>query len=192
VAWFLGNNDLRFAAYPFDWLLTLDHPSFILLLQEEFSNFMNENYLVRFPKGNIINTYYKVDFRHDWPDSDFEQNTPLIREKYQRRIKRFFELGHYLGRVYFFRGAFDISSDSTLPFITSHCYTVTPSEAEAIRDILHQKFPNLDFRLIILNYLEEITPDIQGLDRIIEFKIRKTNKSESYKQMLEILLQSGL
>jgi len=187
VAWYLGNNDLRTAAYPFDWLLTLDHSTCLSLIQEEFLHFMDEAFLVPGSGGNVINTYYSVDFRHDWLTGSIEEHMPTVRDKYQRRIKRFFKLADYPGKVYFIRSAFDKSLNPSLPTITEGCSVVTFEQAQSLRNLLLEKFPQLDFELVILNYAEEMTEDIQGLYRVTEFKISKANRAADYRQILNTL-----
>ncbi|HXF28244.1 MAG TPA: DUF1796 family putative cysteine peptidase, partial [Chlamydiales bacterium] len=61
----LRNCHLRTAAFPFDWVMSLDHPRVIDCLQQDFKYFMNENYLVPHP-GYVHNTAYNIAFVHDW------------------------------------------------------------------------------------------------------------------------------
>jgi hypothetical protein len=105
TALFISNGGRRVAAFPFDWILTLDSSKFELLLQNNFHFFLDKNFLIQAQDGTIVNTFYNINFRHDWPLplQDFDSNLLQIQEKYQRRIKRFNKLINFKGRVYFVR-----------------------------------------------------------------------------------------
>lgn len=190
VTMHISHNKMRTAAFPFDWLLTLDYQGFISALKDDFYFFMDKSYLYQHPEGNIIHTKYNIDFRHDWPDMNFEKHFPEIRKKYERRIRRFQQLNEYAGRVYFMRSPFDLSINPRLPTITKECTKIDTSHAQALRDVLRQKFPHLDFRLIIINYAEEHTPSITGIEQVMEFKVRKSHKKEDYSAIIQQLLKS--
>ena len=149
VAWYLRENQKRTAAFPFDWLLTLDHQGFISLLENDFTLFMDQMYLQQHPRGNVIHTKYNIDFRHDWSATNFRDDFANIREKYERRIKRFQQLNEYRGKVYFVRSAFDLNLDASLPTITSECERIDAAQAVAIRNILSQKFSYLFSRRLV-------------------------------------------
>ena len=185
-------NNLRSAAFPFDWLLTLNFSGFLSLLQDDFAFFMDKRYLVQDSQGVVLNTYYQIDFRHelhDWTDNDFMKHFPEIKEKYQRRIQRFKECRHNKTRAYFIRAAFDLNLNPHLPTITKECTKIDAVQACTLKNLLHQKFPQLDLYVVILNYEEEKTVPITGEERILEFKIRKSHKKEDYSKVFQLLLE---
>jgi hypothetical protein len=187
-------NNLRSAAFPFDWLLTLNFEGFLALLEDDFKFFMNRGYLVQDSNRVLLNTYYQIDFRHelhDWPDNDFATHYPEIKEKYRRRISRFKECDYNKNRAYFIRAAFDsdLNPHQNLPTINEDCTKIDRAEAEALKRVLQQKFPKLDFYLVIINYAEENRASIQGIERVLEYKIRKSHKKEDYTRLFQLLVQ---
>jgi len=193
VANFIGYYGLRTAAYPFDWMLTL-HESLIAVLEQDFAYFVDERFLVPHRFG-VVNSYYNIDFRHDWPDfgqswykMDFRRILPEVQDKYQRRIGRFYDLTEHVGKVFFIRIPLDIDySLDQYPTFTSASKRITSTEALTIRNLLLERFPNLDFDLVVINYVEEGAPDIVGLDRVYEFKVSLTHKFEDWEEILRYL-----
>ncbi len=194
VAAYLRQAGLRSEAYPFDWLTTFDHTLFASLIYNDFAYFMDARFLYQYPYGNVVNWCYQIDFRHDWPYSDinFAKYFPEIRKKYERRIERFRKLNRHYGKVYFVRAAYDLNLDPFLPTVTSQCTRIEISDAEILRNTLYEKFPNLDFTLVIVNYIEEETPDIIGLEKVIEFKVRKGYRTEDYSRLFQLLKNGQL
>jgi len=185
-------NNLRSAAFPFDWLLTLDFEGFLALIQEDFRFFMDKRYIIQNDENALINTYYHIDLRHemhDWPDADFPKHYSEIKEKYQRRINRFKECNYNKSRAYFIRAAFDLELNPKLPTITQDCTRIEKNQAETLKNLLRKKFPQLDFYLVIINYAEENIEAILGIDRVIEFKIRKSHRNEDYKNLFQQLIE---
>lgn len=188
----MTGNNLRSAAFPLDWLLTLDFAGLLSLLQEDFALFMDENHLIQDSEGTVFNTYYRIVFLHelhDWTDRDFAKHYPEIREKYRRRINRFKECNYNKGKAYFIRAAYDLDINPNTPTLTKESSKVDRFQAEALKDVLRQKFPNLDFYLVIINYAEEQADDIIGIDRVLEFKVQKTCKKEDYASIFQRLIE---
>jgi len=140
-------HGLRDAAFPFDWLLTLNVDKLVLCLDEHFEHFLDESCFVREGgQSHLTNVYYDFQFTHDWP---FHWATPVnaerhrvqmdyIKEKYSRRIARFDSLKNYKGKVFFMR-SFELGSE------------YQPGPVLKIRDALKRYFPNLNFTLVIVN-----------------------------------------
>ncbi len=199
VAQQLRKNNLREAAYPFDWILTLDHPGFLKSIKEDFALFLAPPVLLPlkspalpYPAGNVINTYYHIDFRHDWhdwPERRFKQLLPSVQAKYKRRIERFNALQQAKGKIYFIRAAFDLASDplKIIYTVTDHCHLIKAHQARQLREVLQQKFPSLNFHLIVINYTDADWPLLPAMRRIKEYRIRKTDKDEDYKKLLDQL-----
>lgn len=192
IATVLGHYNLRHLAGPLDWLLTLDYDRFLLLIENDFEGLVDEQFLTQYPDNHVINSYYNIDFRHDWTELNFEIKLPEIQSRLRRRVNRILDLKHYDGKVYFIRGAFDTSINPFLPTITKQCTKITPQDAENLKNVLQKKYPNLDFTLIIINYYEESDCEFNSnLERIMEFKVCKLNRKkreEDYKAIMEFLM----
>jgi len=180
----------RYFSTPVDWLLSLDHKGLTSLIARKFIAMFDEKFLYQYPEGYVVNTHYNIDFRHDWPDNDLYKHLPSIKEKYERRIERFFNLHEHSSKIFFVRSAFDNNLNvlNNMPFYTSSCRTVAASEAQELYDVLEQKFSHVKFVLVIINYEEEKSPPIVGLKNIIEFKVSKLCKDEGYRTFTPLLI----
>ena len=105
IAYQLEKHKLRKSSYPFDWILS-DEKAIYNILNNEFKNFIDQEYLQvkntshNFPiideswnndKKNTIRVFhklYKIHFLHDFRNID---DIDIVREKYNRRIKRFLD-----------------------------------------------------------------------------------------------------
>ena len=138
---------LRDAAFPFDWLITINVDKFLLCLDERFEHFSDESCFFR--EGDhcdVTNVRYDLKFTHDWvfnygPVSPELNSAHIahINQKYARRIARFESLKSYKGKVFFMRSFasdLDYQNDSALK----------------LRDALRRFFPNLNFVLVIVNW----------------------------------------
>src|SRR3990167_144459 len=187
VASYLDWHKARTAAYPFDWLFTFDYAKFLALMDNDFALFMDKAYLKQESRGNVFHEKYHIDFWHDWYETDFEDRYLEVAEKYERRLERFRELGKHPGKVYFIRAAFDLNLSPLYWNLTKECLTIDKSHAEALRNTLRKKFPGLDFALVVINYAEMDSPDLEDLERILEYKIRKSHKIEDYGHLIDQL-----
>lgn len=93
----VANELLRFglsdACYPFDWSV-IDFKSVMYLINSNFDDFLNEKRL----KQNVTRKHiYADEFRKIYLYHDFnayqslKEQMPAVREKYKRRIARFYE-----------------------------------------------------------------------------------------------------
>ncbi len=189
VAAMIRSQGERYFATPVDWLLSLDHKGLVSLINDNFKQMFNIEYLYQYPEGYVVNSLYKIDFRHDWPTNDLAGPLPKIQEMYERRIERFLNLHEISGRVFFVRSAFDskLNVADNMPFYTQECFIVTAAEAEELRDSLEKKFSRLKFILVVINYEEEHSPVIVGRKNIIEFKVRKSHKVDDYLKIVPLL-----
>jgi hypothetical protein len=105
IAYHLQKNNLRFEAYPFDWINS-NIDGINLCISDNFLNFTNSHYLefknesLNFPlidenwienKTKIIKVQhiiYKFIFPHDFKDKNDKEINNFI-SKYSRRIERF-------------------------------------------------------------------------------------------------------
>lgn len=149
----LKNHGLRLASYPFDWLDT-DFDSLCNLLQNDFVDFLAKENLqlghslgfllangsvTVLPIPHILDTKYHIAMRHDFDfNPNFLEKYDLIKQKYDRRIKRFYDTLNSGQHIYFIR------------------HLLTYQQALVLTEILNNKFPNLDYTLIAIDYSEEI------------------------------------
>ncbi len=144
----------RKAAFPFDWNISLDGEKLIEILRNDFSNFLNEEYLTPYGWATLLNTLYHIEFVHDgsWEGPDFAVFMPILQSKYQRRIERFKNLKNHQGKVFFIRSAYIHSIEDRNRFYKIK-ENIEISEEYALRlyESLKEYFPTLDFTLIIIN-----------------------------------------
>lgn len=153
IAHALRASDLRWTAYPFDWITTIDSERFLKAISEDFKYFLDKECLFISPKGPgfLLNSYYHFEFLHD---GDFRE--PGVMEefqiKYQRRIDRFRKLDCYKGKVIFIRTAFEYSTtDPHRYYLCADNLEISDDYALKLYDILKARFPKLCFTLVILN-----------------------------------------
>lgn len=101
-AQYLKKNGLRLTSGPFDWLTNAGFEDRFELMLNDFQYFLDKKYLKQMPKPTQFpadknNDYYeniktKLYFWHDFPaDKSFEEAYPEVKQKYERRIKRFYD-----------------------------------------------------------------------------------------------------
>lgn len=188
----IQENKLRKEAYPFDWLLTFNEERLIALLEDDFSFFLDERYLFRDPNllSAVENSYYEMEFRYDFSiesDVEFKESLKEVQAKYDRRIQRFRALNDHSGKVFFIRVAYDLSNGGPCYWWQEKYASISKENAEILKETLGRFFPSLDFTLVIVNYTEENVPKIEGIEGIIEFKIRKSHRVIDYMKMLRSL-----
>lgn len=97
LGWFCGtanamnHNGVRNFSSPFDWCFS-NFDSVIKMIKNDFSDFMNINNL-KISEDNhkaFIDFKYDFYFNHDVMEN-FQSEFSIIKEKYERRIKRFLE-----------------------------------------------------------------------------------------------------
>ena len=185
VAHVLRDTKARSAAYPFDWLLTLNPEGFVSLLQNNFESFLKQDCLKQIPTG-FTNTLYDIEFRHDLygMDTSFEEYLPTIQEKHQRRISRFRNLNDFSGKVFFLRSAYPPHYP---PLTTGHtnCFVITSIQAKKLQEALVRLFPKLNFTLVIVNYAKVTSQRIVGIDKVVEYTIGKD--VQGLEQLIQLL-----
>lgn len=113
IAYQLQILGLRKDAYPFDWLNINDISNIGKCLQKDFSNFIDEEYLIvkkvnnnfsyidddwthnenKYDMVNVVHKLYNFNFKHDFKiDFGKINNIQEIKIKYDRRIKRFYDV----------------------------------------------------------------------------------------------------
>ncbi len=95
----LRHCHLQFASYPFDWIAGSDIVSRAQIICNGFQNFLRKEALIlrkknESPRGSNVwaNTDNGLEFCHDFHNGiSFDEEYPIVYEKYQRRAKRLIE-----------------------------------------------------------------------------------------------------
>lgn len=93
VAMELEKMGLRTESSPFDWLIS-DFDGVIRAIQNEFCDFLEYTYMEQSKDihKHYRNKKYGFKFFHDFNEYiPLEKQLPVVREKYDRRIKRFYK-----------------------------------------------------------------------------------------------------
>lgn len=94
VAGELEKYGLRSASYPFDWMIS-DFSGVIKCIEEEFKDFLNEEYLSQSfnDRTHYKNEKYNFYFFHDFDKfKSLEKQLSKINAKYKRRAERFLKI----------------------------------------------------------------------------------------------------
>jgi hypothetical protein len=126
----------RTVAFPFDWVVSADTGKLIELLEDDFRCFFDERFLHKSSNG-WAHLLYQLTFPHD------PQILEDFKDKYQRRISRFRELNQYPGQVTFLRFA--------SPYFPEYS-EISHRDALRLDQALRSYFPDLRYRLLILNF----------------------------------------
>lgn len=196
-------SGLRKAAFPLDWVLSLDNKGIVEMLEDDFTHFLDEEFLVPdsllLPKAHaetLVNLKYHVEFVHEGNfRSDYFQNVEKVKEKYARRIRRFKELSQFPGIVYFLRCNYmDAEIDVHRPFKFSEITEISDEDALQIFTALKIRFPDLKFKLVVINQTQPFDGTLlieQSLhEDIIKTRIRTSGDHlfEIYSQFFHSLL----
>lgn len=173
---------LRKAAFPFDWNMSFDGEYLIKALEEDFENFLKEEYLVPDGPDTLLNTYYHMEFIHDgrfW-DELYSYYLPLLQAKYKRRIARFKSLKDFRGKVWFLRSAYLFSVDGKSYYHVPENIEITEDFALRLFKALKDMFPGLDFSLLITNNHEQESVLLEKwlTDRILMIRGPALNKDQ--------------
>lgn len=155
VAINLQKNGMRHAAFPFDWVASVDCEKFLKIFQTDFEYFLDDKYLF-IKDSHAFNDYYNLEFPHDifFEPEEFEEWIEF-KDKYTRRIKRFRELGDYKGKVYFIRSSFGYSNHPDRYFKCKENISISTEYSQRLYNTLRNIFPRLDFALIISDPAKE-------------------------------------
>lgn len=179
----LRMHGFRDAAFPFDWLITSDNDGLVKCLNENFEHFTDTTYFQKFGKIDTDNICYNFRFTHDWPHKDEEWNPQkyleqldFIKNKYERRIKRFFNINNFTGKVFFIR-SFELQYD----YVAESGWNT--QNVKKVYDALKRLFPAVDFTLVVISVTDPKIPEIDHLDGVIEYKIdgRDITINDDYK-----------
>lgn len=170
TAEFIKKHGFRFQSHPLDWVIT-SFDSLVLFILNEGKNFFEKESLlfnVTYPKHVIskavMETHYGIYSLHDLVYSTddgsgikrFHQvilaNYEIAKEKFDRRILRFFNL---------------LKSNKKILFIR---LGIERQEAILLDQLLHLQYPQLEYLILALDEREEMKID-WGLDRVKNFYV---------------------
>jgi hypothetical protein len=147
-----GAAGYRKFAFPLDWAISVNEENLIQLLQDDFFYLFSEEYILTYDPidelvsghNGIKNTYYDITFPHeeDCFSAGSAQAIDEFKRKYKRRVNRFLSLNNFSGKVFFIRMA--PIHYSFVPILLD--------DAVHLNESLKEKFPRLDFTLIIINF----------------------------------------
>ncbi|MDD2781550.1 DUF1796 family putative cysteine peptidase [Sulfuricurvum sp.] len=123
---------------PFDLSVT-PYMAVCELIETDFRDFLNVDYLAVNEHNKIVHTKYHIVFNHESDPNEIARyvadNFALLKEKYEKRVVNFYQ---YL-------------KDSDILFICTYARVVYPIE---LCSILRRKFPELNFKLLSLFFFE--------------------------------------
>ncbi|MBX9703132.1 MAG: papain-like cysteine peptidase, partial [Silvanigrellaceae bacterium] len=153
----IKHSEYSIGSFPIDWVLSIDGEGLIVMLQENFANFLNLDYLQCDIAGYLINNYYRITFSHEgsWhQNKDWKEKFPEFFERMERRINRFKNLNNLKQKVYFIRKAWPLSTHPNYNFTNKENLKISDDYAIRLYESLKVPLPDLDYRLIILNPAE--------------------------------------
>lgn len=193
----LRSCGVRKAAFPFDWILSTDGKKLIEIMDDDFSHFLEEAYLVPAKSSNtvLLQTFYHMEFHHEglWhgdPDVLVQNREKLIK-KYQRRVERFRQLKDYQGKVVFVRFANKYSLEPNVFYRCRENLEITDASALNLYSALKRYFPELNFYLMIVNVHghEEIEEEKCLLDNLLMIRSNPVQpvsvKIAAYKKLFD-------
>jgi len=146
--------ELRKAAFPFDWIVSMDGEALVEMLNSDFQGFLGDGFFTPFgPAGHLLHTRYHLEFLHDGNfNHRFRENLDALKEKYQRRIDRFRSLRDFKGKLVFLRYAYPYSlTDPNRFYHFRENLEITEEYALRLYEALASFFPNVDLYLVALN-----------------------------------------
>jgi len=167
IAWNLQRYGLRDKAFPFDWLRAPDFYLIVKTIKDDFDKFFSELKITSststayplstdkhdFPMDEktspavVVQNIHKIKFCHDFKFNNGKESTienlnlSDVVDKYNRRIRRFYEI---------------LQQQQTIHFIREDHhkqYTVTPSHE--LIEVIEKKNDKLDFKLTVLVHIDK-------------------------------------
>lgn len=145
TASYLKRHNLRFASGPFDWHAQGRNALLanVRLIENDFNGFLNFESLEPIPDtANAVNKTHKDFYRDRVNDicffHDFPRGVPLsesfaaVREKYDRRIDRFYKLARVGATLLIYHTRFDRVSDAVLLEAVSRLRAKLSSEVDLL------------------------------------------------------------
>ena len=166
----LRQNNLQIASFPFDWLGFSDLEKNISIILDDFKNFINEEDLEILPNSfngrtdTYVNKKNNLHFVHDFvPDIDFKKQFIFVKNKYQKRQKRLYELISKSNKV-------------LIVYISSHETELSKiiEKYKYIQEKISKKFPNIGFSYLYIQSSEN--QEYEYNDKRINLRVITINK----------------
>ena len=154
VAHQLETFGLRKLAYPFDWFHTSYEGliSFIANKGKDFLTLKQINVVGIYPGDprclEVHDLLYGIISYHDFASNPVLMNYAAVKAKYDRRVKRFFDL---------------LNTNKRVLFVIQYCTRV---QIEQLNAFLHSLYPRLTYTLVAVGNTEEYLSDwgLPGID----------------------------
>lgn len=156
-AMYMKSAHLRLCSGPFDWLAHSPFEKRIDLIINDFQDFLNRDYLEPLEKrpdrpndencDYYANTKTEVFFYHDFPIGvPLDESYPAVLEKYNRRIKRFYD---------------NINKSKRVLIIYFSQFTTTPDDVvlDAANRVCKKFGKQIDF--LIIEHAENVMPVVK-------------------------------
>lgn len=189
VACMLKVNKIRKEAFPLDWLVSKNFDKVCLAFEDDFINFLNPSYL-EYKVNYIYNSHYEFAYNHFFPlkgkratgevcqagvlDENFLDHLPIVESVQNRRINRLQTL---------------LNSNDKVIFIRCHG---KPEDATNFVYLIKNKYPNLDFLLVIIHENENYNFEWEIPNAINFYVTKKSGRGDwwhidEWNHILEIL-----
>lgn len=180
----LRNFKIRDVAYPFDWMIT-PFMGLYKTLSNNFANFLNEANLIKDPFNSkfVVDKESGVKFAHDFPHHyqhgseiyyvnqnfddtywgigsiipNFKEALPDIKNKYNRRIERFFSISKLPNHIIFIRSVASEWYHNEVKNVDLYKNNLSlKQQSIMLRNLLKKMFPMLNFSLIFTANVDEV------------------------------------
>lgn len=186
----LRDLNLRYVAFPLDWVISIDQAGLLRCIEEDFLHFTEKAYLVPKSNGVLVNTYYKMEFPHEGNcnTTPYAELLAKFQAKYNRRIERYRELAQFSKDIIFIRASYvNATSDAFLYPDPTNLY-LKLSWGEELLLLLKNRFPNNRFHLILVNHHPLLTAKLEGCTEEISILWHNpyqtpSSKAESVKEI---------
>ena len=145
IAYNLKLLKLRTCAFPFDWVRISNFNNVTKLIQNKFYGFLDsknfkfkefsDKFIVNGKKGSYIYSNDYCSFYHEFSKLIEKSDFNFFKEKYSRRIKRFFEF---------------MNSSNEIIFIREEFGKVNMSKIDNFINTINEIYPDLNYKLIII------------------------------------------
>ena len=147
-------------AYPFDWIRIANMGNINYLLEHNFENFLNREHFIFLKKSNKFdvdsgkesyiykNKYCK--FFHEFDKYIDDENFLCFRQKYDRRIKRLYNI---------------LMTEKKILFIREVIRNLSINKLQKFKEIINNINPDLEWSLILICSKKK-SHKFQGLDNI--------------------------
>lgn len=145
-AYQLRVHNLRYEAFPFDWIIC-PFETLITILEDDFKHFLDPEYLTFVnteTNKHILNSYYNIKFVHDFKlNENFMEDYKTVYDTYCRRIERFYQRMNESSHALLIRRK------------------ITKGQAQQLKQVMEKHFPQTNFLIVAVDNTQEIKTDWQ-------------------------------